>query len=236
MKNFKVVMFDLDGTLLPMEQEEFIAAYFGALSAKLTDVGYEPKALINSVWQGTKAMIKNDGAKTNEQVFWDEFTRIYGESARSDLPHFDKFYRDDFIKVKAVCGYNPASANAVKKVKEMGYRVVLATNPIFPRTATRQRAEWAGLSLDLFEIVTTYENSRYSKPNPLYYTQIISALGVKPHECLMVGNDVYEDIFAGQQAGMSTFLITDCVLNDKKLNLPDVPSGNFDDLIEWLEK
>lgn len=236
MKNFKVILFDLDGTLLPMDQDEFIAAYFGGLSNKLAAVGYEPKALVGAVWQGTKAMITNDGKRTNEEAFWDEFAGIYGESARNDLPHFDEFYAKDFHKIKAVCGFNPRAAEAVREIKEMGYRVVLATNPIFPRTATEQRCSWVGLSLEEFEHVTTYENSRYCKPNPLYYHEIMAKIDVDPKDCLMVGNDVNEDVFAGQKAGMQTFLITECLLNRDGLELPGVPSGDFDDLIAWLKK
>jgi FMN phosphatase YigB (HAD superfamily) len=177
----------------------------------------------------------NDGTKTNEQAFWDEFAGIYGESARNDLPHFDAFYEENFVEVKAVCGFNPLAAQTVRTIKDMGFDVVLATNPIFPRTATRQRAEWAGLSVDEFVHVTTYENSRFCKPNPEYYRDVMRTLGVRPEDCLMVGNDVKEDVLAGQKAGMSVFLITDCVINKDNLSLLDIPSGTFDDLIEFIK-
>ena len=66
----KAVLFDLDGTLLPMDQDVFNKAYFGALSKKLAPRGYEPKSFIDSVWAGVIAMLRNDGKNTNEQVFW----------------------------------------------------------------------------------------------------------------------------------------------------------------------
>ena len=50
----KAILFDLDGTLLPMQQDEFTTAYFDRLSKKLAPCGYEPKRLIEGVWQGTK--------------------------------------------------------------------------------------------------------------------------------------------------------------------------------------
>ena len=54
------VLFDLDGTLLPMDQDLFTKGYFKLLAAKLAPYGYEPKQLIDAVWAGTAAMLKND--------------------------------------------------------------------------------------------------------------------------------------------------------------------------------
>lgn len=236
MKKFKLILFDLDGTLLPMDLDKFSEAYFRELGSKLASVGYEPKALVGAVWQGIKAMVKNDGKVTNEQAFWNEFAGIYGESALNDRCHFDDFYRHDFGKIRIACGHNPNACELVKKVRKMGYRVALATSPIFPETATRQRMDWAGLDHGDFEFVTTYENSKFCKPNPRYYLEILSKLGVAPEECLMVGNDVGEDVYAGLNAGLSVFLATDCLINKAELDVSGVPSGKLEDVIEYLEK
>ena len=48
----KVVLFDLDGTLLPMDQDEFVKAYFGGIAKKLAPYGYEPNKLVKSIWAG----------------------------------------------------------------------------------------------------------------------------------------------------------------------------------------
>ena len=98
--SIKVVLFDLDGTLLPMDQEVFVKTYFGLLAQKLTPHGYQAEQLIGAIWKGTAAMIKNDGTKTNEAAFWDKFAEIYGENARKDEPYFEEFYRQDFDKVQ----------------------------------------------------------------------------------------------------------------------------------------
>ena len=65
------VLFDLDGTLLPMDQDIFVKDYFGRIAAKVAPAGYDPRQLIDTIWRGTAAMVKNDGSKTNERVFWD---------------------------------------------------------------------------------------------------------------------------------------------------------------------
>lgn len=135
----KAVLFDLDGTLLPMNQDEFIKAYFKGLSGRLTLHGYEPQAFLQSVWKGIGAMLKNDGAHTNEERFWEAFTSVYGKKALDDLPHFNAYYQEEFPKLKAVCGYHESAATIVKRLKEHGVRVVLATNPVFPEVATKTR-------------------------------------------------------------------------------------------------
>ena len=62
----KMILFDLDGTLLPMDMDEFIKNYFGRLSKKLAPLGYDPQQLVKNIWTGTMAMVKNDGSRTNE--------------------------------------------------------------------------------------------------------------------------------------------------------------------------
>ena len=227
------VLFDLDGTLLPMDQDIFVKTYFGLLAKRLAPLGYDPENLIKSVWSGTIAMIKNAGERTNEQAFWDYFASVYGEEARKDLPEFDAFYREDFDKVQAVCGHNPQAKETVDFIKSKGLRVALATNPIFPAIATEKRTAWAGLSVEDFELYTTYENSSYCKPNLKYYQEIIDKLGVTPEECLMVGNDVSDDMVA-EKLGMKVFLLTDCLLNKKGKPIDEYPHGDFAALRTFL--
>ena len=102
----KNIFFDLDGTLLPMDEEKFTKAYFSLLAKAVAPLGYESEKLINAVWKGTAAMYKNDGSVTNEQAFWREFGNIYGEKGLSDKPAFDKFYKTEFQKSISVCGFN----------------------------------------------------------------------------------------------------------------------------------
>ena len=227
------VLFDLDGTLLPMDYDLFIKTYFGLLSRYMTSFGYEPEALVKSVWKGTIDMVKNDGSRTNEDAFWDTFCAIYGEAAREHIPQFDQFYRTDFQKVRDVCGCTPEAAEIVSLCRELGLKTALATNPIFPHVATESRIRWAGLQEEDFALVTTYENSRCCKPNPAYYREVCDALGVSPEECLMVGNDVRDDMPAAA-LGMRVFLLTDCLLNPAGADIEVYPHGSFDALKAYI--
>lgn len=228
------VLFDLDGTLLPMDQNVFIKAYFGGLARRLAPHGYDPQKLIDSIWQGTAAMVKNNGDVTNEERFWQGFEAAYGKPARQDEEHFAAFYREDFDKVRTSCGYTPAAREIIDTAKSCGLRVALATNPIFPAMATERRIAWAGLTPSDFELVTTYENSRHCKPNPDYYRDVMQTLGVKPEECLMVGNDVGEDMIA-ETLGARVFLLTDNLINSKNVDISVYPNGSYADLIDFIK-
>ncbi len=233
--NLKAVLFDLDGTLLPMDNAEFTKGYFKLLAARLAPLGYEPKPLVDAVWAGTASMVKNDGSRSNEAAFWARFTEIYGERALQDLPVFEDFYATDFQKAKALCGCNPKAAETVRAAKEMGLRTALATNPIFPAIATESRIRWAGLSPADFELNTTYENIGFCKPNPAYYQEILKRMDLSPEECLMVGNDVTEDMIAAK-LGMQVFLLTDCLINKDEKDISVYPNGGFDQLLACLRE
>lgn len=230
-----VVLFDLDGTLLPMDQDDFVNTYFKYLAKKLLPYGYEPQKLMDSIWKGTEAMVKNDGSRTNEEAFWKTFTQIYGEQAREDEPLFDEFYRNEFDKVREICGYQPMAAQIIRELKAKGYRVALATNPIFPQVATYSRIRWAGLNPEDFEWVTTYENSCYCKPNLAYYIEVMEKLGCSAEECMMVGNDVVEDMVA-ETLGMQVFLLTDCLINKEGNDLLLYPHGGFEELANYIAR
>ena len=229
----KAILFDLDGTLLPMDQEVFVRDYLGRMAAFLAPHGYDPQSLIKAVWAGTGAMVKNDGKALNEDVFWYVFNSILDRDAKQDLALFEKFYRTEFQKAKDSCGFNPAAVEAIRQIKDMGYRLILATNPLFPAIATYSRARWAGLNPEDFELVTTYENSRFCKPNPDYYREILGKIALDGSQCLMVGNDVGEDMIAGT-LGMKTFLLTDCLINKTAEDISQYPHGSFPELLHYI--
>ena len=229
----KTVMFDLDGTLLPMDQDQFTKYYFGLLAKKLAPYGYNAEQLVSGIWAGTAAMVKNNGSCTNEEAFWKKFCALMGEKVLEDKPLFEEFYRVEFQGARASCGFAPQAAGLVKKLKAAGYRVLLATNPIFPAIATESRIRWAGLEPEDFELYTTYENACHCKPNPDYYRDILDSMALASSECLMVGNDATEDT-AAEQTGMQVFLLTDCLINKENKDLSQWPHGGFEELEKFI--
>lgn len=229
---YETILFDLDGTLLPMDQDKFAKLYLTALARKMAPHGYEPEELIRTIWAGTAAMVKNDGSQTNETRFWNTFAEVYGDRRAADEPIFDAFYRAEFEAAREACGFTE-NAKIVRELKGMGKRVILATNPIFPAAATEARIRWAGLEKTDFDYISTYENSTSCKPNPMYYCEICEKTGINPNTALMIGNDADEDT-AAQQTGMDVFLLTDCLLNKNAKNVADYPNGSWKELRAFL--
>ena len=229
----KAILFDLDGTLLPMDQEVFLKAYIGSMVKTMAPHGYAPDLVVKSIWTGTTAMVKNDGSRSNEEVFWESFCNFFGADARKSEPLFQNFYETEFQKVAQVCGRDPRAAEAIHQIQEMGYRTILATNPLFPAVATNSRVRWAGLETQDFELITTYDNSCACKPNPAYYLEILQKQGLSPEECVMVGNDVGEDMIAAT-LGMKVFLLTDCLINKPGADINQFPHGSFPELMEFI--
>lgn len=229
----KTVLFDLDGTLLPLDQDYFISCYFKSMTIAMAVHGYEPKAFMDAVLKGTMAMVGNDGSITNEEALWRSFNSSYGRNTRTDEALYVDFYETDFQKLKDVCGFHPMASQLVRQLRGEGCGVILATNPMFPAIATHSRIRWAGLTPEDFDYITTYENSCHSKPNIAYYRDILETMNLKPEECLMVGNDVDEDMIA-ETLGMKVFLLTDCLLNRKNKDISGYSQGSFPELLEYI--
>ncbi len=230
----KAVLFDLDGTLLPMDQKTFTKAYFGRLIRRICPFGYTPETFLTAMQAGIDAMVGNDGSRTNESAFWEAFAAVCGEGVLEHLPVFDRFYVEEFDEVAVSCGYNPKAAEAVRALTARGIRVALATSPLFPRIATQKRIRWAGLHPEDFELYTTYEDIGTCKPNPDYYRTVLARMGLSPEDCLMVGNDVSEDMMAAEKAGIKGFLLTDCLINTPGADVNDYPHGGFDELNAYI--
>ena len=229
----RVILFDLDGTLLPMDQDFFIKTYFISLYKKLEPLGYEMEKFTEAMWSGIGAMLKNNGEQSNETVFWERFYAVCGKECKKDVPCFEEFYEKDFDSVLDVCGCNEAIKGTIKKIRDMGFRIALATQPVFPAVATQKRILHAGLLPSDFELFTTYENSCFCKPRLEYYREITEKLGVCPEECCMVGNDVDEDMVA-EELGMKVFLLTDNLINKGKKDISRYANGGFDELLKFI--
>lgn len=229
----KTILFDLDGTLLPMDQEIFTKKYFQLLVKKLAPLGYKADELVNAVWKGTAQMVKNNGSKTNEEVFWETFAKMMGEKVYQDKKIIDSFYENEFNELKTICGYNPDVPKLFKVLHQQGYQIILATNPIFPSVAQKARITWAGLSTNDFIYYTSYENMHASKPNLQYYQEIIDKFKLNPKECIMVGNDVGEDMIV-TKLGLKVFLVCDNLINKDHIDISNYPKGSIKDLLTYI--
>ena len=230
----KAVLFDLDATLLPMDQDAFLQGYFGLLTQTMVENGYDAEVFMRALMTGIRSIIGNDGSRTNEQAFWHTFERFYPEGRQPRDAVFAYFYREKFSETRAFCGFDERPRAIVDAVKKKGLLAALATAPAFPLIATETRMGYVGLTPADFSLVTSYENCTYCKPNVAYYLDVAARLGVAPAECLMVGNDVTDDILPATEAGMQVFLLTEYLINKINADITAWPHGGYDDLLTYI--
>lgn len=227
------ILFDLDGTLLPMDNDVFTKGYLSLLSRAIAPHGYEPREMLSAMWYGVEAMVRNDGKELNCDAFLRAFAERLGDRVYDDIRHFDAFYLDGFGEARAFTEPTENARIAVQLARKKAKRVVLATNPLFPAVAIKARLDWAGLSFEDFDLVTHYGNSRACKPNPTYYRLILDEIGARPEAALMIGNHADEDIRSAASLGLSTFFLTDCAMGNPEGLV--TPRGGYPELIAYLE-
>ena len=232
---YKNFLFDLDGTLLPMDMKYFIELYVAAFCKCLAPVTkIESKPLMDSIWASVAQMARNDGDCLNETVFWRTMNSRCKRDMRVFSDNFDSFYRGEFSVCRAATKVQPLSRITVDFIKQHGGNIIVATNPVFPKSATYTRINWAGLNPNDFSYITTYDNSSACKPNLNYFEEICSVCGIHPEESLMIGNDVDEDMISSR-LGFDTFLVTDCLINRSDKSLSLFRHGDFEDLFDFIQ-
>lgn len=231
---YRAVFFDLDGTLLPMELEEFLTAYFQAIASFVGAHGLDAQAFSAGLKAGIGAMAAHEDGRTNAEAFWGAFFQR-ADAAEADWEALiGEFYEADFGKIGEGVRPNPAAARAVNALAQKGYPLVLATMPMFPRRAVEWRLAWAGVDAHLFSRLTTYENSTSVKPKPAYCAENLAACGVAGADVLMVGNNTVEDgAFAG--LGTDLYLVTDHLLDPTGAGVDGARHGSLEDFAAWAE-
>jgi FMN phosphatase YigB (HAD superfamily) len=229
----RTLLFDLDGTLLHVDMNYFLKQYFKALTSALAD-HIPPDVFMSKLWESTEAMINDtNGQKTNKEIFFENFFNSPKYKAEVLMPVFDKFYRDHYGDLQGYTKAKPEAVGLLKKAEELGFELVIATNPLFPASAIRQRLLWAGIDTFTYRLVTTYENMHFCKPKLEYYEEILAKIGRKPPECLMIGNDVEDDMVVSQ-LGIKTFLVDDLLINTNGRPIQVDWQGNLNDVRDLI--
>ena len=232
--NYRAILFDMDGTLVPMDMKAFSEGYFKLLYKKLAPLGVKAEGFSKTIWTGVAAMVRNDGSVLNSEAFWNTFEKLTGNTDPSVRAACLDFYSHEFHEARSLARENPLAKRAVELARKKAPIVALATNPLFPMEGQVTRMSWVGLTPSDFDLVTSYDTDRYCKPNPNYYISVCERLKVRPEECLLIGNDENEDAYSASSLGMSCYITDDCRIPSKD-HPWDGPSGSFADLIRFLE-
>lgn len=206
------ILLDLDGTVLSMDMDLFMKIYFSEMSKAFSDLP-EDRDVAKNIWVAIDATIKNtDPGLCNEEVFMDTYAKLISGDINDHKQRFDAFYDAGYLKAKDCVHENEWMGRSIRLLQEKGYQLVLATNPIFPLKAILHRITWAGFEPEEFSYISSFEKNHYCKPQIKYYEEVLNQIGRIPEECLMVGNDVQEDMIISE-LGVKTYLIDNHILN-----------------------
>lgn len=231
------LLLDLDDTLLGNDIDEFIKIYMGLLSKHLAPY-VDPQIMIPALWSGTKAMMLNqDPELTLENAFDRIFYPAIGiekEQVRSIL---EKFYREIFPSLQTYTRRFSEAAMVVNEALRRGYRVGIATNPLFPLLAIEHRISWAGVPVEEipFSLVPSYETFHFAKPNPAFFTEYLGRLGWPEGPVLMVGDSLENDIRGARTAGLAAYWITQAGETLPTDGYRPNGSGTLVDLLRWID-
>ncbi|MBC7960633.1 MAG: HAD family hydrolase [Vallitaleaceae bacterium] len=228
------ILLDLDGTVLPMDMDLFMKIYFSEMSKAFSDL-VEPEALVSNVWAATKAMVKNtDVNKVNEEVFMETYGKLISGSLDEHKERFEDFYDAGYLKTQASVLENGWIRKSIDLLKAKGYQLVLATNPIFPLKAILYRIKWAGFEPEEFSYISSFEQNHFCKPQIQYFQEVLEAIQKQPEECIMVGNDVQEDMIV-RQLGVKTFLIDENLLHRTSEPIETDYQGDYKAFYHFVE-
>ena len=228
------LLLDLDDTLLDTNMDAFIPAYFKALSSALADI-VSPEVMLPALMAGTKAMMLNtDPACYLRQVFDGYFFPKLGMERGALQARIDRFYEEIFPSLGPLTHAVPEAIRLVDWAFERGYRVAIATNPLFPLRAIQHRLTWAGLppAKYPFALVSSYETFHFTKETVAYYPEVLGQLGWPDEPVVMVGDDIEREVKPTQAAGMPVFWVRK---SEETSEFSGIPQGRLDSFRSWLE-
>ncbi|MDY0189252.1 MAG: HAD family hydrolase [Desulfuromonas sp.] len=228
------VLFDLDGTLLDVDMHRFVPMYLNCLAQSIA-VDIDSERFVRVMIECTMERLRSDdGSQTNEEFFLAVAQRDLQISAEQFLQGLQTFYREHMDKLQPLITSSPMARQLICMCKRLGLEVIIATNPVFPRPLVDARLKWGGIGDCDYLLVTSSENSRYCKPNPNYFSAILTEIGREAHTCLMVGNDTEQDLSAAE-VGITTFLVDTWMIDRGSPFVPD-HRGSHIDLYNFIDQ
>ena len=237
MEGKRTILFDLDGTLLPIDMDKFIEKYFRLLSGHFADL-YNPEYFVNIINKATENMIRNDGQQTNKEAFEEKFFELIdlnGVGEKDIWDRFYDFYDNLFPTLKKHFELDRLGYEIVEAAKAKDFNMVIATNPLFPRNAITTRLKWIDLNPADFKYITSYEEMHYCKPNVNYYREILDKTNYQAESCVMVGNDMRDDMVA-KKVGLKTFLLNDFKVEREGTSIKPDWQGTRIEIIDYIKK
>jgi FMN phosphatase YigB (HAD superfamily) len=231
------LLLDLDDTLLHNPTDQFLPAYVRALAGHLAPY-ILPDKMVPRLLHATDQMIaKDDSCETLKTTFDEDFYPPLGLQ-KDDLANvLLDFYQNKYDSLRSFTSPLPFSKTVVDFAFKKGWRVVIATNPLFPLIAVEKRLQWAGIpATDYpYALITSYESMHFAKPNPAFYAEILGQLGWQEGPVAMVGDSLQDDLSPSSSLGIPGYYLGEDHSGISSL-APGSKRGPLDEVIPWLEK
>ena len=173
------LLLDLDYTLLDTKLDSFIPVYFQALSQHLAG-RVSGEKMIHALIASMDVMNKNeDPRRTLQEVLDSEFYPKIGIQKDELLDVVEDFYDNIFPTLRKHTKQKPDAVPLIEWALSCGYRVAIATDPLFPYKATYHRVCWAGFDPERFELISTVEHFHFSKSHLAYYAEMLGRGALK---------------------------------------------------------
>ena len=229
------LLFDLDGTLVDQIQPGSTLQFSALVIRRFAGLTAPWRT-----WMAGRAAVHalqhHRSDRTNFEAMVAEFCRHAPVDPASVRERVMGLARDDFPAMGWRFRPIPGAREALLLGRELGFRLVLATNPTVPFPMTEHRLAWAGLADIEWAYITHPQIMTRTKPDVDYYHELLAKLGCGPERCLLIGNDFRKDLPA-MDAGIRTFLL-DRPMNRKARRARDTYQpdhfGSYADLMALL--
>ena len=231
------LLLDLDDTLIDNSMDTFLPGYLQGLARRLSPYT-DARRVAPELLDATAFMINNKRPdRTLEEVFDQAFYPALKIEKAGVAATLEQFYAKDFPELRKLISPRPEAVCLVEQALQRGYRVAIATAPLFPREAILERLRWAGLAAENypFALVPDYSKFHFAKPNPAYFAEFLAQMGWPDGPIIMVGDDYTADIVGAQALGLPVFWIKNGQAKSED-GAKSIPQGELEDLLPWIDQ
>lgn len=218
----KAVLFDFDETLQDRTAafEKYMDTFFADFCPDISKAEMEKRK--------EEMRVTGNGGYVNREEWYGSLVKSWNwQDAPSNTElamHYDTKFGDHNVIF-------PDSAGLLKELKSRGYIVGVITNG--PSILQNHKMDTSGLR-EYCDIVVVSGDVGVHKPDPALFTYTADKLGLKPEECIYVGDHPVNDIKGALDAGMNAIRMNYGWFKDKDLRA-DVPIiENIIDVLKYV--
>jgi FMN phosphatase YigB (HAD superfamily) len=203
----QTLLMDLDGTLLESHDFRLRLDFIVQCLSRFRRQGGIWRAIraLRAVTRAVEYPSESDRHLTNAERASRAFSRVLG----LPLPEATEILHREVAETFRTLGrhfYPVPGAREFIEWASPRYRLVLATNPVWPLEQVLLRVKWAGIDPAVFSAITHSGRMHFCKPSVEYYQELLRQEGLKAEDCALVGDDLRKDLPA-TRAGISVFIL-----------------------------